>query len=304
MQFVTTALIISISVNAYFCGSLLYTRILHYRQMQHQSLLYHQVKATRPFTNKEVLQAYQKLSMKDLIAKLDDYKFIEHGYRECDVALAVLVKDFDFDLFRALEYYPNEMKPLLVAKDEFYPLFPGLAIEDFQSIHLFAQKEKWPMTFKGMLKQLKQQKNPRRSLKKALQSQLEYHYLYNFLYPIQLNEDLIIEVLRESPTDWICSFIDTISSENESHQKLYQDFFINLIVSGLEMPSVLYIKYFWDDAVHKLSDDLVHQLIINFTQQCPLRASYCEQISKSPRSKIVIEEAILWLDRYEDKNGQ
>lgn len=299
LYLLTTSLIISMAINAYFCGYALYSRLLHYRQLQHQSLLYHQVKATRPFTNQEILEGYQKLLIKELIAKLDDYIFIEHGYRQCDVALAVLVKDFDFDLFRALEYYPNEVKPLLSVEYDAYPLFPGLSNEDFEKIHQFAQNEKWPITFSGMLKQLSIQESPRRSLVRALQSQVEYHYLYNFLYPIQLDNEQILEILRDSSVSWICSFINDLMEERIAHQMMYHRFFENLIVSGLEGPSVLYIKYFWDDAVHKLSDDLVQQLILNFTQGCPLRASYCEQISTSPRSSIVVQQAVDWLNSYE-----
>lgn len=97
------------------------------------------------------LAVAKKRSFHELLEQLGDQSAVSDGYRQCDLALAVLVQDHFFDLHRF--YKPTDIRTFHDAV-----LFPSIPDKDFAHIVSFAQTERFPVTAEGLFYAL--QKNP------------------------------------------------------------------------------------------------------------------------------------------------
>jgi hypothetical protein len=153
-RLMTQLLLISVTLNVGLLATFLY-----------RSLAPHELAAHVPpekvfeVSNGEMIYSYFHCSFDELVAKLGDERLVEEGYRVCDLALACLVSYHHFDLDRALPTTKTQSRHLLFVHAEGgeqidVPVFPGLSMEDFSVISLFAKRESWPLTAKGLFLEL------------------------------------------------------------------------------------------------------------------------------------------------------
>lgn len=103
-----------------------------------------------------VFSELSAFSKEELFAALYDKTLVEDGYRRRDLSLSLLVTDHMIDLDRALAGTKWKGDRRLFQFDEkAYFLFPSLQDRHFDLILQFLEREKWPLTSKGLFLALK-----------------------------------------------------------------------------------------------------------------------------------------------------
>ena len=108
-------------------------------------------------SNAAIIVSNKRLPMEQLIAKLTDRQLVENGYSQRDLALASLVTFFHFDLSRALLglAQPSQQRIIPFGKTPDGELcevtvYPNLSEQQYEAIVLYANRDRWPLTSKGL----------------------------------------------------------------------------------------------------------------------------------------------------------
>ena len=136
-------------------------------------------RASLSHTNEEELAALSLYSFEDLIRTLSDATPVEEGYTRRDLALTWLVSTHHFDIQRALPYLDTTPKQALFTTENGEPLtlffYPNLSEESYSVLRHYAQKEKFPITTRGLYERLVA--TPTQPIKKSLMRTFAYQAL-------------------------------------------------------------------------------------------------------------------------------
>ena len=133
-------------------------------------------RASLSHTNEEELASLSLYSFEDLIRTLGDATPLEEGYTRRDLALTWLVSTHYFDIDRALPYLDTTPKQAVFTGEQGESLtlyfYPNLSEESYSVLRHFAQKEKFPITTRGLYERFVS--TPTQPIKKSLMRTFEY----------------------------------------------------------------------------------------------------------------------------------
>lgn len=104
-----------------------------------------------------LLHSWKRATYKDLIGHLRNAQSVEHGFTIRDCAISYLRQHYGFEVARALEGEPQELRVGRLGEEEI-TLIAGLSERDFQLILQLAENEPFPVTASGALMWLHREK--------------------------------------------------------------------------------------------------------------------------------------------------
>lgn len=257
----------------------------------------------------EVIQHLRKLSLPQLIARLNQNILIENGYTERDLALSCLITFHHFDLKRSLLGHPEpQQHRTLLWKNEAngksIPLvvYLGLTDRQFEAILSFAKTEKWPLTSKGIFLLLQKQMKAysiRSSLVEAFMLTPEFVTTDLLFSRMERSPDKkeLLSIVLEGPWDLLHHFSTQQKQLNDLSEARCHQFLIDYINHGSKGAALQLLKMNGEVA-RKLDDTQVLKML----QLLPLKTAESEKFATdliaSPRSVQVWQQASVRLYQY------
>jgi LysM repeat protein/uncharacterized protein (DUF433 family) len=259
-------------------------------------------------SNAELLANFKQLSMEQLLAKLSNTQLVESGYTQRDLALGALVSFHYFDLSRALLGMAQAEQKRSISygvrpdgSSAEIDVYPGLSDQQFQAIISFAQKEKWPLTSKGLfVKVRKQKQDADPTLLEAFFLTPEFlavEMLFNRAeVPVEKLE--LLGVLRQGNWPMLSKFYEQQRLTQDLSPARRQAFLLEYMEKDSKAAAYLMLKTDGAYAVRKLDDN--HILLM--LDLLPHKTQHAEQFSLAlltmPRSDAVWRRAANRLYEY------
>lgn len=245
-------------------------------------------------TIKQSLQSLQKLSMEQLVAKLEDVTLIEDGYRERDLALGYLVWRHSFNLSKALTDQPiSSIRRLPIScggKVSYLILYPGLSSKQFESILHFAKTERWPQTSEGLFYRLKSGEHKADPmLAEAFCLTPEFLTLQRLLNRADVSLDKAELLSLSLKGDWkfLEAAIAKLQAAPENFRAAAQACLVDYLQKGSDIAAKLIAK----QGGRRL-DDQTALLVLRLLKSQPAECkAFASELLKSPRSDLVWQEA-------------
>ena len=200
---------------------------------------------------KLTLEALERLNFEQLSKKL--YSDLKIGpYREKDIALMFLVSKESFSLKRALA--PNSLPEVIhliswngESQGLKFKLYPNLQEADFRRIRAFIQREKWPLTFTGLLYNIKkfpQISDVDHELVDCLLMSPEFAALEKLLAAsISVPKTDILQLLHESDVELVRLYANKKnhwhSSENDNKRR---EFLVSCLKDGSKAAATILVQ--------------------------------------------------------------
>jgi LysM repeat protein len=313
----TAALFFSGSLNIFLLSVMLYGAIRERPPAPYYELKPIAKKAQeRPLaldpTNTEILRAFRKLPLEQLLAKLAHAQPVENGYTIRDLALASLVAFHQFDLARALSSpdLPEQCRKILIGRHQDgspaeMVIFPGLSDVQFQTIISFANRETWPLTSKGLFVKIKrnyQKGGPMEaSLVETFYATHEFclvERLFNRSQAPILKEE-VLKVISEGTWVMLNTFVQQQRLQQDLSPLRRQRFLLHYIEQGSPSAAYLLLKTDGDFAARKLPDHQVLAILQLMTQRTPEAKQFAITQLMSPRCDEVWKMAAHRLYQFE-----
>lgn len=256
-------------------------------------------------SNAHVIKAFNALPYELLLGKLKKKAWVEDGFTERDLALAVLVTYYDFDIEKALGHRLGSVSKRLMSLDqgkETVQVFPGLTEEDYEAILTYMETEKWPFKSKGLFQFLKKDayKNDP-SLKEAFSLTKESQLVETLFKGLLVDKDTISTLIAEGDYLSLSALCERIRKKTESAAELRQRFLLPLVQNGSRLAADTLLRTDYEFALKRLSDPSVEKIValLDGTDSETLR--YLTSIAASPRSDSVKTQAA---KKYEVLSGK
>ena len=244
----------------------------------------------------------ESLSFEQLRELLLDVKMLEKGYRVRDLALGVLVSDHHLDLIRAVGR-PFSQSRLTFGETQL-SVFPGLNHEDFQNIFQFTQRERWPLTSKGLFYEI--EKGGMESVDTDLviffcrcPEFIAFETLFvREHFPIQ--KGTLLKMAIEGGWERLEHYFKSQEKKSDFSDRMRQALLLDYIEGGSKTAAYLLLLIDYSFANTELDDRGVSQLIDLLIDNTPEVLTFLETISTSQRSEQVCQKASQSLTNFLD----
>lgn len=259
-------------------------------------------------SNAEVIRQFKELSLEQLIAKLASTDLVENGYTQRDLALACLVTFHHFDLTRSLiglaEPAQHRAIQFGVRKDgtpSKVVAYPGLTDEQFKAISDFAQRERWPLTSRGLFVNLrKPEGRSDASLVDAFSLTPEYLAVEILLNrsEVTVERNDILNILNDGTWQMLSTFMEQQKEVQDLSPARRQHFLLQYIEKGSKAAAYVMLNTDGPVAVRKLDDMHVKAMLNLLTERTPQAEKFALALLTSPRGDSVWQLAALRLYQY------
>ncbi|MCB1084943.1 MAG: LysM peptidoglycan-binding domain-containing protein [Chlamydiia bacterium] len=234
--------------------------------------------------NKDLLKEFQTYSYDALVRELYDETPIEYGQRRCDLALATLSALYDFDVERAFGEFPIERRELKLGQESFI-LFAGVSNEVLEGVRLFARREVWPLTPRGLFQEIKKRTPIPPSLKETFCLTTPYFLIERAIrrlsYDIE-KEDLF-NLLIEASWKEVESLAAGIAEDLEGNLDQFALFLVTLVERGSSEAAYLLVSLEQDFALKRLTNEQMMTLISLLDKQSPEVESFLQEVQRGLR---------------------
>jgi len=259
-------------------------------------------------SNAEMIRQFKELPMDQLISKLASKDLVENGYAQRDLALACLVTFHHFDLSRALLGLPEPTQHRAiqfgVCKDgtpSKVVAYPGLTEEQFYAIGEFAQRERWPLTSRGLFMNLrKPEGRADGSLIDAFYLTPEYlavEVLFN-RSEATVDRNDVLNILNDGTWQMLSAFMEQQKEVQDLSPARRQHFLLQYIEKGSKAAAYVMLKTDGPVAVRKLDDMHAKAMLNLLTEKTPESEKFALVLLTSPRGDSVWQLAALRLYQY------
>lgn len=239
-------------------------------------------------TNSHLIRTYKALPFEQLQLKLQKKALVEDGYSERDLALAVLVAYFDFDVEKAFQgrAAPLQKRWIQVGEEkEPIQIYPGLSDLDYAELVNYVNHEKWPFKTKGLFSFLKQPEYQNdSSLVEAFCQTKEFKTILRLFTQFPVEQERIASLFLQSDYASFLSLVERVRKQAESLPEVRQRLLISSLQSGVKPASQLLLQTDYEFALKRLSDPSVEQLLLGLEKADPVVVRYLSAIASSPRS--------------------
>lgn len=253
-------------------------------------------------TSSEVITALKNLPYDQLQGRLSNTQLVENGYSQRDLALAILVGYYHFDLARALPSQPQPMqRRVLLYGSEKLIVYPALSDEQFRTIIDFASTEKWPFTSHGLFLMIKKHSFPLEpSLVDAFILSPQYlavELLFN-RSEVPVDKMELLAVLRDGTWAMLSNFAEKQKISQDLSPSRRQRFLIEYVKQKSKAASYVMLKTDGDFAAKKLDDATILQMLEMLTTRTPSAEKFAIALLSNPRSDAVWNSAASRLYDY------
>lgn len=243
----------------------------------------------KEISNCDYLAFISKFSFRELLSLLSNKQLVEEGFCKRDLALGILVLNFDFNIERALLNQNLQVrKASFIKKMENISsqvevtLFAGLLDHHFESIIHYALSEKWPFSAKGLFNRLKKWEKPRDvTLEKAFELTDEFYKISNIFTGIKQEE--LLDLLCQLSWPYIEQFLQL---KNIDIGNARTQFLVGAVEQNSSIAANLLIKLDFIYAIKKLSDNHIFK-ILSLAEKNKDLEQFCVELLKSSRSDLI-----------------
>jgi hypothetical protein len=292
----TGVLVVSVGLNTAFVASAVY---LHFSKKQladweHKPQIYE-----RSMTNAKVLSAYFDFSFNELCSELGNKTLLQDGYTMRDLALACLVNYHHFDLTRAVSGVALQHRKMAFIHQnggEFFELevFPGLSDREFQMVHGFVQRTKWPLTSEGLFLELQKTKGSvDASLIEAFQATPEFYALFTAFNRAdeKISYQELLKILVEGSWEGVRSFVAERGNSPDRLTEHLRAYLQDSLSSGSKRAASYWVSLEADVILRILDDPTLVKLISLLDESKPPFVRFLRMAQTSPRSDLVRDTA-------------
>jgi hypothetical protein len=305
---IITALIISVLLNI----SLITYHFIHEEPSSHK-VLSPSITSPSPIEITELILNYWTLPIKELTQRLNDTTLVSHGLHCQDYALAVMVQRHHFDLDRALKgcTHPIELRTLTwknsEEKKDSLTLYINLNERDFEQIHQFIDKEKWPYNSEGLHKMITQNNFPhaRSELIYTFQHTRTFYFFESLFKDCKMRDPqhLINLLISSSWED-----LNTIETQDpnlalQNDLNIRKDLRRHYLMQQIEKEQA--IAAYWilisdlNYVIHTFDDGQILHLLNHLSEPTHEVLILIQSLLNSPRSDTVIKKAEELAQAYE-----
>jgi LysM repeat protein len=263
-------------------------------------------------TNREVVEQLQKLTYGQLMMRLRDTQGVEDGYTQRDLALAVLVSMHGLDLERALPNQRLDFRLFSIGTTgQKIPLFPGLSDREYQQVLEFVQRERWPLTNKGLFYLMRAQraKNWDPSLVETFCNTEEFlacKALFSSGGVPSINlgvasnssvvqePNRLIEMVLSGSWETLQTYSQLQRLQSDFSSQRRQSLLLEYIDQKVPIAAELMIEYEQAFALKRATDDQV-VAILGLLPSNATGENYAKELLLSPRSNLVWKRAAAFL---------
>lgn len=230
--------------------------------------------------NEEVLREFASMSYDILVCELYDTTHVEEGQRRCDLALAALTHYHDFDVEKAFAGFPVEQRKVVFGEESMI-LFLRISTERLEGVRLFSQREVWPLTPKGLFKQIQNKEGIPESLKEAFISTNEFFEIKRMIgrLPYAISDDTLFNLIAMG--DW--ESVETFSNKD------LVSFLVPRMESGSKLAAYLLVLEEREYALKSLDDGQMEKLLSLLTEKTPAVESFLREVGDGIRADYIKE---------------
>lgn len=260
-------------------------------------------------TTTEVIEEFKRMSFAELLAKLHDHHLVENGFMQSDLALGLLVSFHHLDLMRALYG-----RAALIQKQEIpirsenqlqkMVVYPGLSVEEYQTIYAFAQKERWPFTAEGLYTLWHKAENHKeKTLEEAFYLTHEFQTVEKLIRQsgASIDKTEIFQMLME--VDWraIQQFNEQQRIVQETPSVERQRLLLDFIAKKSKNAAHILLKTEGAQVSKRLDDATVIAILNLLTVNSKEAKAFVAYLLGSPRSDAVRQLASLTLQKLSEQ---
>ncbi len=249
----------------------------------------------------EEIARLQLLSFDTLKKKLRSDEEIELGYKEKDLALALLVARHYFDIKRATEGTPLKKMIVKYNQCEEIEFFTSLSPFLWEKIVQFAEEERFPFTGEGLSRKLTSEEVSPPLLLALLQT--EEFSLVQTLFSRSgktIPKGTLVCLFYEIPWKNISQFVDDQKKGCDFSAPVRQQFLLNCLRKKSPAAAHLILLTDKEFALKKTSDtDLLLLLLLLKTKMTPEAVAFVKEVLHSPRQEQFLQKAALLMHSFE-----
>ena len=232
--------------------------------------------------NEQVLQEFASMSYDTLVRELYDETHVEEGQRRCDLALAALTRYHDFDVERAFAGFPVEQRKVVFGEESMV-LFSGMRAERLEGVRLFARREVWPLTPRGLFNQIQNREGIPESLRESFILTNEFFEIKRAIgrLPYMISDETLFNLVTAG--DW--ESVETFSSKD------LVSFLVPRMEKGSKLAAYLMVLEERDYALKSLDDGQMEKLLALLTEKTPAIESFLKEVGDGIRADHVKELA-------------
>ncbi len=299
IRLLTNLLLLSVACNIGFVTVLVKHKVQLAAKMAGAAPVKKSVKLKN--SNAEVVKNYFHLNFDELAAELNSSELLQDGYTKRDLALSCLVAYHHFDISRAVvgkELQRRQLSFIHADGGEQFDLevYPALDETDFQLIHNFMKREKWPLTTEGLFEELKKESSLPKitsSLAQSFVSTSEFYTLYTLFRRKSDNVKAseVLQMLLEGPWKFFEEFIVEQKSAPDLTEQSMRTLLTKYVRYGVQTASLLWIQLDSDYVLRDLDDHLLKEVIDPIQEATTATTIFLKQLLCSVRSDSLREIA-------------
>lgn len=250
---------------------------------------------------RQLLSSLSTQTYQTLLAKLTSTRPIEHGYRERDLALAILVQRDHLDLARALGRGVLPKRKLLIDPQNSLTLFPHLEDHEFCKITHFLQTEKYPITPHGLFLQMQISQEP--SLLQAFASTPQFHALHVLLARTELpiQKGTLLKMVCEGNWETLENYYQEQKQQCDFSEQPRRQLLLDYLLEGSQTAAYLLLITDLEFASEQLDDQTICQLLDHIPQKTQEAVHFLQTLLKTSSSETVRQQARDQLAQYDGR---
>lgn len=251
-------------------------------------------------TNAHLLRAFNALPYEQLLLKLNKKGFVEDGFSERDLALAVLASYYDLDIDKAFQSRSQPLQKRWIQMGEGkepLQVYPGLSDQDFAHLIEYVNQEKWPFKTKGLFQFLKKEEYAQdSSLKQAFSLTKEFMAVQKLFTTFPVEQEKLVELFASGDWASFYALYERVKKPTEPANDVRQRYLLTQLQAGSKDAAEMFLKSDYDFALKRLSDQSVELMVKSLDRAEPLSIRYLSGIAASPRSDKIKAIAV---EKYE-----
>lgn len=243
--------------------------------------MHQRVKEVR-LKNEEVLREFASMTYDTLVRELYDTTHVEEGQRRCDLALSALTHYHDFDIERAFAGFPVEQRKVFFGEESMV-LFLGMSAERLEGVRLFARREVWPLTPRGLFKHIQNREGIPESLRESFVLTNEFFEIKRAIgrLPYAISDETLFNLVVAG--EW--KSVETFSNKD------LVSFLVPRMERGSKLAAYLLVLEEKDYALKSLDDGQMEMLLALLTEKTPAVESFLKEVGDGIRPGHVKELA-------------
>lgn len=241
--------------------------------------------------NISFLKKFSSLTLEQVVPYLQDTRLVEEGYTVRDLALSAMCSYHFFDIQRALEHPPLQIREFSLSSEKKILLFPALESQDFDKINQFLKKEKCPLTHEGLFAKLKENITSER-VQVFIQSDefMIFETLFRRAHK-NIKRKMVFDLVLEGNWDLFKSSYEEIANTGDFSVRSRCQILKNYLNIKSKTAALLFLTTDFAFAVSKLSDQECIILFQLIEKQSQAAQNFAVTLLSSSRSDKIHQAA-------------